>query len=246
MACQFLTIIPIRKKIKIEDGDLARSMAYFPIVGLALGMILVVSNKVLSRYMSYNLSDILLLVLLVFLTGGLHLDGLADSMDAVAGSWNKEEALKIMKEGRIGAIGAVSLILLLIVKYQALRALPPDIKNQAILLMPIVGRWTMVHAAYIGGYARKEGGIGKAFVDSVGGRELLAATMATILLVLFFLKINGMYIMPLLVLVLTITFSYLKRRLGGMTGDTLGALCEIMEASFLVAITIFYPRGIEI
>lgn len=232
--------------MKIEDGDLARSMAYFPIVGLLLGLFLGLSNNILSRYLPHNLTDILLLVLLISLTGGLHLDGLADSMDAVAGSWDREEALKIMKEGRIGAIGAVSLILLLMVKYQALRTLLPDIKNQAILLMPIVGRWAMVPAAYIGGYARKEGGTGKAFVDAVGGRELAAATMTTFLLILFFLKINGIYIMLTLFLVFILVFSYLKKRLGGMTGDTLGAICEIIEVSFLVAVTIFSSRGIEI
>lgn len=218
-------------------------MAYFPIVGLALGMILVVSNKVLSRYMFYNLSDILLLVLLVFLTGGLHLDGLADSMDAVAGSWDKEEALKIMKEGRIGAIGAVSLFLLLMTKYLSLTALNSDIKNQAILAMPIIGRWIMVPAAYFSSYARREGGIGRSFVEQVGRRELILATMITISLILFFFKIKGIFILLASILIFILIFNYLKRRLGGMTGDTLGAICELMEAAFLILTVIAYSQG---
>lgn len=218
-------------------------MAWFPIVGLFLGMILVVSNKILSRYMPHNLSDILLLALLVLLTGGLHLDGLADSMDAVAGSWDKDEALKIMKQGRIGAIGAVSVILLLMTKYLSVSALNPDIKNQAILTMPVIGRWMMVPASYLSTYARREGGIGKGFIDKVGRREIIFSTMIAILLILFFLKIKGIFILLASIFVFILIFNYFKRKFGGMTGDTLGAIGELMETFFLIFVVIAYPAG---
>lgn len=218
-------------------------MAYFPVVGLLLGIILVISNKILSRYIPYPLTDILLLILLVFLTGGLHLDGLADSIDALAGSRDREEALRIMKDGRIGAIGSLSLVLLLMTKYLSLTALDRGIKDQAIMLMPVIGRWAMVPAAYLGTYARREEGIGKAFVDNVGMREFILATVTAILLVLFFFKIKGIYIIIASILVFIGIFYYLKRRISGMTGDTLGAICELLEVSFLLFVIIFYPEG---
>lgn len=203
-------------------------------------MILVISNKVMSKFMPHNLSDILLLALLVLLTGGLHLDGLADSIDAAAGSWDKEEALRIMKDGRIGAIGAVSLVLLLMTKYLSLSALNPDIKNQALLVMPVMGRWVMVPAAYLGDYARREGGIGKGFIDRAGMRELILATTIAILSILFFFKIKGISILLASIFVFILIFNYFRRRFGGMTGDTLGAMCELMEASFLIFVVIAY------
>ena len=103
----------------------------------------------------------------------------------------------------------------------------------------------MVPAAYLGSYARREGGIGKGFIELVGRRELIIATTITILLVLFFFRIRGMYILIGTIFVSMLIFRYLSRKFGGMTGDTLGAIGELIEAFFLISVVVAYPAGME-
>ena len=130
IALQFLTIIPYDKDLKVTEEDLGKSMFFFPLVGLFIGGCLVFSDQVLSSLLPLNVVNGLLITLLVILTGSMHLDALADTIDGIASGGDKTEKLRIMKEGNIGAMGVVGIVIVLMLKYLTLNALPQTLKCQ--------------------------------------------------------------------------------------------------------------------
>ena len=124
IAFQFLTIIPLPFGFRCEKEDLGRSTAFFPLVGLAIGGLLAGANWLISPWIARPLCDALLITLLALITGALHLDGLADVCDGLAARGGRERFLAVMKDSQVGAVGAVGLVLGLLLKWQALAAVP--------------------------------------------------------------------------------------------------------------------------
>jgi len=127
--------------VDMPPARLTRSMGLFPAVGLLLGLGLVLCNGLLALLLPRAVVDALLLVLLIWSSGALHLDGVADTLDGLAGGRDRESSLRIMKDSRIGAIGAVGLVLVVLLKYLSLNSLPLELKGAALILMPATGRW---------------------------------------------------------------------------------------------------------
>jgi adenosylcobinamide-GDP ribazoletransferase len=237
IAWHFLMGVPLHTdSCRATSRELAGSMAWFPLVGLALGGILVIVDLALSGILARGVIDALLIVLLVMLTRGLHQDGLADCLDGLAGGKTPQERLTIMRDPRIGAIGATGLILSLLLRYAVLSVLPVGERVPMLLCMPAVGRWSMVLAARSAPYGRPEGGLGQAFLDHVSVWDVV---LATVVLLAAGTWLFGAVPMSLVLLgegTLAIAWAMLGRRLfGGMTGDTLGALNEMAEVAFLLA-----------
>ena len=178
IAWHFLMGVPLRAESSTPAvRELAGSMAWFPLVGLTLGGILAVADVALTGVVARGVVDALLIVLLVVLTRGLHQDGLADCLDGLAGGRTPQDRLTIMRDPRIGAIGATGLILSLGLRYAALSALPADDRIPLLICMPAVGRWSMVLAAGSAPYGRREGGLGRAFLDHLSVWEVGIATL---------------------------------------------------------------------
>jgi len=236
LAGAFLTIFPVGRDLPVEPPQLARSMGLFPAVGLVIGLLLVVLNWALAPLLPRQVLDSLLVLILIVVTGGLHLDGMADVIDGLSGGRDREGSLRIMKDSRVGAMGAVSLAMLLLLKYVSLHNVPQEFKPAALLLMPAAGRWIQVVLACCAPYVRPEGGTGAAFVDHVGAREFLLAgvTLAAATFVLFAWK--GGVLLLLLGLAALVLLRYFRRRLGGVTGDVLGAATELIEVFTLLAV----------
>jgi len=236
----FLTIFPVARELPTEPPRLARSMGLFPAVGLTIGLLLVIINWVLAPLVPRGVLDSLLVLMMIVITGGLHLDGMADVIDGLAGSRDRERSLRIMKDSRVGAMGAVSLMMILLLKYVCLHNVPQAVKPAALIFMPAAGRWVQVVLACCAPYVRPEGGTGAAFVDHVGGREFLIAgvTLAAAALVLFGWK--GGVLLLILGLAALLLLRYFKRRLGGVTGDVLGASTELIEVFTLLAVLALY------
>ncbi len=164
LAWQFLTILPWRKSSQeCTPQLLGRSMAYYPAIGLLLGLILWAAHWALSLFLPRALGDGLILLVLVILTGALHLDGLADTLDGLAAGKAPEERLRIMKDHRVGTFGAVGLILVLGLKFLALHSLLTQDVGKALLVALTLSRWSMVQLVYRAPYARREGGSGSPF-----------------------------------------------------------------------------------
>ena len=233
-ALQFLTIIPIPKGIRIEKKNIAKSGVFFPFVGLFIGGILLLLNLFLKNFPSLILNLVLLSVW-VGLTGGLHLDGLADTVDGFSGGKNREEILGIMSDSCTGAKGVVALILLLTAKFIFLYQLPFALRNYALIFVPAAGRWAMVLTAFFSSYTKKEG-LGKLYVQNTNWREAVITSLLMVVLGFFFFKFSFFYLLLGILLIIFLLGKIFKRRIGGVTGDCLGAINEVIEVVSLLII----------
>jgi len=253
LAIRFLTIFPIasfplsnNSNQDEEEGleeNFANSMAFFPLVGMLIGVLLVVLRRIFYYLpVSPLIGDTLILIVWIWLSGGLHLDGFADSVDGFSGGHNKEEILKIMKDSATGAKGVVALVSLLLLKFVLLVEMPLFLKDAVLFFTPTVGRWSMVIAAFLGKPARLKNSMGKLFMDYVGWREVIFAslTMAVIGILLF-----KLYFLPLVIIgigIVLLILKYCQKRIGGISGDILGAINEIVEVFILLTFYILYIR----
>jgi adenosylcobinamide-GDP ribazoletransferase len=233
-ALQFLTILPIRRGFTNEQ--IGQATAYFPLVGLIIGLVLAGINFILSGLLPSTVVNIFLIVALAAFSGALHLDGLADTFDGMAGHRTAEERLKIMKDSRIGGFGAVGLALFLLIEFVVLNSIPANLRMFTIILAPTMSRWAMVNAIFVYPYARPSG-LGTSFKDSVNWRQFLVATLITLIVAIVLFRVAGLAIIAFTWVVITLIALYLKRQLGGLTGDTYGAINEISVASVFLMVT---------
>ena len=241
-ALQFLTSIPLPWRREVSPEALGRSTAYFPVVGLIIGLILAVLNWLLGYILPPPVVNALLIVALVIITGALHLDGLADTCDSIAGHKPVEERWRVMRDSHTGAFGVIGVALLLLVKYVTLNSLPQTFMMATLVFMPVVSRWAMVYAIFAYPYARPSG-LGTAFKQATRWPQLLAATFITLAVAaaLFsFFSIMG-FLLIIGIWVITVIFSiYLKRKFAGLTGDTYGAINEVAEVMALIFASLAY------
>ncbi|MGH9899916.1 MAG: adenosylcobinamide-GDP ribazoletransferase [Pyrinomonadaceae bacterium] len=247
IAITFLTRIPLPFKFESNIQDIGRASLFFPLIGAGLGLVatgLVMLSDFLSDFLSgFNvmskalLISTLIVALWAILTGALHLDGLADMVDGFGGGRTREDVLRIMRDHQIGAFGAVALILLMTVKIASVASLIVNASNYGYLILaPTLGRWTSVPLGKFMPYARRDNiGLGISVTYHTGWFEVVGATLITG--VIFFLSGAGGTgaICWLVVVVATIRDAYkCSHRIGGITGDTLGANIEICETLVLV------------
>lgn len=234
----FLTVLPIPVKGEFKPADLGGAMTCFPLVGAFIGGMLVLVDVMLSPVLPETVVDFILIAVLALITGGLHLDGLADTFDGLYGGKTREEALSIMKDSRIGAIGVVSLIFVIGLKYTALLSIPENIKYTVLLVMPALSRWSMVLMAYFSPYARSEGGTGKDFVEGVSTLSLFMATVLAGGISAGLLGMKGGIVILSISGVTFLGAIYFRQRLGGVTGDVLGGINEVTEVLALLLILV--------
>jgi adenosylcobinamide-GDP ribazoletransferase len=229
LAVQFLTIFPYPRNLSIQERDLGRSMGQFSAVGAILGFILYLVDWLLANHLPIDLIDILLLIILTVLTGGLHLDGLADTMDGVGGIRRQSERLAIMKDSRLGTFGASGLIFLLLLDLTALHHLGEH-RGTYIFLAPLLSRFSMVISALTQPYARREDGLGRSFIEEVSLQDLALAGGIALVACLILLGTKGLILFCLVSGLTLLLGNYFRYRLGGITGDSLGANNELMMA----------------
>lgn len=233
-AFAFLTRLPVWSG-PLRDEDLGRSVAFFPVVGLVLGLVLTGLGSVLGDVLSPTLTAVTLVALLAALTGGLHLDGVADVFDALGGGrGDRQRMLDIMKDSRIGAHGAAALVLLLIAKVTAIAELVARRDLVGLLIFPAVARWAVTPAIVFYPYARVEG-TGRAFNGEARAWQVAGATA---LLALALAAAGVRLVAPAAgALAAASLFALcLRRRLGGLTGDVYGASIELAEVVTLALV----------
>jgi adenosylcobinamide-GDP ribazoletransferase len=236
VALTFLTRTPIKLQ-DVQEADLGRSITCFPAVGLVLGVVLAGAERLGRGHLSQELIAVGVIALLVALTGGLHLDGLADVFDGLAGSrGDRERMLVIMRDSRIGALGGAAMLLAILGKVFATLELQRVGTTWAIFVFPVAARWAVAPLVIFFPYARKEG-LGKAFN---GHGRLVHFAVATFIMGAV-LAIAGLRAIAPTVAALVATLGialWLQRRLGGLTGDVYGASIELSELTFLVVATV--------
>ena len=233
LAIQFLTQIPVKLKQSYDEREVGASLLYYPLVGLLLGVLLTGLHRLLDGA-PVLLQAALLLAAWVLITGALHLDGLADSVDAwLGGIGNRERTLAIMKDPCAGPAAVVAVVLVLLLKFSALASLKQSGDDWALLWPLLLARSAMPLLFLTTPYVRP-GGLGAALAQHAPRRAVSLMLLATLLCVVAVLGMRGI----LLVLGCFIVFWLLRRmmmaRLGGTTGDTAGALLEVLETAVLI------------
>ena len=237
-ALSFLTILPMGQLPLSEEKELARSMVFFPLVGLVIGLLLALGYYLLSFLFSKSLVLWLTIGLLALLTRGLHLDGFADTMDGLGSAGPKEKILEVMRDSRIGSFGVISLILLIGAKYFTLDQIPIPSIPYTLILMTVMGRNTMVLVCYRSPYARSEGGLAKPFTENLGYREMALSLVSAFGIALLLMGLKGILVfLGICLFSLGYRFFFIKK-LGGVTGDILGAANELAELLCLILLII--------
>ena len=237
IALQFLSSLPIRLPGMPAPQELGRSLLFYPLVGLLFGGILWGLNWLMLGA-PLLLHAALLLTVWVLLSGALHLDGLADSADAWLGGFgDRERTLTIMKDPRSGPIAVVTLVLVLLLKFAALLALIEQQHALALIIVPLLGRSALLGLFLTTPYVRA-GGLGQALADhlprSAGKRVLAVSGLACVLIA----GLSGFFAVVLAVALFAWLRRIMLRRLGGTTGDTAGALLELLEVAMLVGLAL--------
>ena len=231
VAAQFLTTMPPVIKRPFTNQELGRAVAFFPLVGLGLGLVLAAINALLNLLFPPNLSAALLLAAWILLTGVLHLDGFLDACDGLFGGFTPESRLHIMRDERVGAYALAGGVLLLLIKFTAITSVPN--LTTALILVPTLGRWAISLAVVSFPYAR-ETGLGRTMKNEAGSAERLLATAVALIVAIFAGGLLGLAAMVAVALTVWLGSKYVMKRIPGLTGDIYGALCEISEVIVLL------------
>ncbi|HEX9307980.1 MAG TPA: adenosylcobinamide-GDP ribazoletransferase [Anaeromyxobacter sp.] len=236
LAFAFLTRLPVPPRLA-EGADLGRSSAWFPVAGAAMGLLVAAAAHVAGPHLHAPLAAVLVVAALAWMTGGLHLDGVADVFDGLGGGHgDRERTLRIMRDSRIGAHGATALVLVLAVKVAALSDLLARGSLWPLVVAPVVARFAVVPLLVLFPSAREEG-LGRAFHGTAGGREIAIAGVLAAAAVAPFAPASLVPVAAALATAAAVALS-VSRRLGGLTGDVYGAAIEIAEAALLAAATL--------
>lgn len=244
-----MTKLPVTVNPDMEMEDFSVIITYFPIVGLILGGIFSIVTWVNTRIFDPLLCSIFAVLISVVLTGGLHIDGLGDSFDALFSYRNRERMLEIMKDSRIGTNGILAIFFVLLLKIGLLHRYMEQGSEmfEVLLTMPVIGRFSLVLSCYRGVYARKDG-MGSPFIGKVSNTTFFKTWIQTLsVLLLIPIVVSDFYLLGkyLFAFIFSCFFvilanHFVTSKIGGLTGDTLGAVCELTELAYLM---FFYLGG---
>jgi len=227
----FLTRFPVGKLITFDAADVAHSSAWFPFIGLLLGSLDALAATLLRTHLAPAVVAVLLIVLDALLTGALHFDGLADTADGFGGGKTRDDVLRIMHEHAIGSYGGLALAALVALKTTAYTALlQGNHWLPALILTPALGRWSMLLLTATLPYARLSASV----IEGMGRRSLLWGTVPVVVLVVLIQPPRGWIAWASTTAVTAAFGLYCRRRIAGITGDTLGANLELCESAALL------------
>jgi adenosylcobinamide-GDP ribazoletransferase len=199
-------------------------------------------NWLLGLLLPSALTNALLVVSLVAISGALHLDGFVDTCDGLAGGKTVEERWRVMDDSRAGAFGIIGVCCLLLVKYVALNNVPASWLMQTLVLMPLLSRWAMVYALFAYPYA-KPSGLGKVFKQGTRRLRFIVATLIALVAAVILAQLAGFVIMLAIWVIALAVATYLKGKFGGLTGDTYGAINEVAEVCILILVCLLAHIG---
>jgi adenosylcobinamide-GDP ribazoletransferase len=231
IAFDLLTTLPLPASENWQDGDSGRSAGWFSLVGLCVGACVAGAFVLLQMYFPRVVSAALSLALWVALTGGLHLDGLADCFDGMFHASDPERRLQIMKDPHTGAFGVIGLILVVLIKFSALSSLSLVHAMGAILLSTSFARWCILLAGRQP-LARPEG-LGADFASGLRMQSIVLGSLIPLGLAVW-LQGTGFLAVGLGLFVAVLILVSARRNLGGVTGDVLGMIVELVEVSVLL------------
>lgn len=271
VAFQFLTIIPLPAGLSsasmAEGREIGRSAVYFPAAGLIKGGILLLTYALTDAFFADQITAAIILVISIIITGGFHLDGLADTFDAIASGKPVERKLEIMKESTTGPAGITAIVLVILLKYTLILSIISAKAIFILLIFPVLGSWSIIPAMFHGKSARSDG-LGRIFIEKTGLSELLLSGLIAGTIIYLSFALHSLPVWPpyphltetvqyrastslqwagaavLLLTLLHISTLLLaklfNRQFGGLTGDCLGAVSELNEVLLLLLLAALY------
>ena len=224
----FLTRIPVKISHHFNDDDFKKGIWYMPVIGLFIGLILFGTYSFLNGLLPSMVISFILVVLYLLITGGIHIDGLADTIDALASNRNRERMLEIMKDSHIGTFGVLGIVIwfggMIILRGEA---------PWACLIIPPAGRSLALFSCSISSYAR-ENGMGKVIIESThAGHAAFSVFITAISIVLLYLFSSDFSIALAALIAFVIVFfeilihtKCISKKLSGITGDIVGYIIE--------------------
>jgi len=233
-AIAFLTRFPVLPDRPFNAREVARSARWFPLVGLAIGFALLSTARATALLFPALVAALIVVVVHMALTGALHMDGLADMADGFGGGHSKENVLRIMRDHAIGTYGAVALILAVGVKAACIAAFIESSRRPEhyLVLAPTLGRWSAVLMSVLQPYARSDMEAGISAL--IGRSELMVATVLTVTASTLLSGWSGLVVVLVATAVTIAVSVYCRYRIGGITGDTIGGNCQIVEVVTLL------------
>ncbi|MGI6114163.1 MAG: adenosylcobinamide-GDP ribazoletransferase [Mahellales bacterium] len=232
---QLMTRIPIPVSFDIKEDDFSRGIVFFPVVGLTVGAVAALAYWVVDGlFLSVPIAVIAALIAQALVTGAMHLDGLGDTFDGLFCNKDRDTMLQVMKDSRLGSNGLLAIVFALLLKLFMLWELGPGSLPVVLITMTMAGRWGIITACctFTGVKGRKRG-LGDLCLEGTGTAQLVWGGLLTLILMALFLKALAVVIVMIILVFALLAAKLIERRLGGMTGDTLGAVNEICEIVFL-------------
>lgn len=244
-ALRFLTILPVPLNWCGDEKSFYKSPDWYPLVGLVLGLMMALCDLLLRWLLPAPVAAVVLLVAMIGVTGALHMDGLADTADAFFSSRGREQMLEIMKDSCAGPMGVTAIVVALLLKAALIFSLPEQLRFQTLILMMLAGRCVMPMISSWLPYARSTEGTG-AFIQNGSGRRRSALCLGS--MTLFSIALLGFgagpFVLCCFCFATWLLGYYSRRKIGGFTGDTLGASCELIEMVPALAVVILAHQGV--
>jgi adenosylcobinamide-GDP ribazoletransferase len=237
LAFSFLTILPMIDRRPASGETVAASFAWFPMVGFFLGAALAGEDWILAHVFAQVIRSVLIVVSLTIVTGAVHLDGLADTADALGAGGNRDRALEILHDSRVGTFGASAIFFDLTLKILALSTLAGHRRYAALLIAPMLARWAMLLVARGLPYLRTNGSGSTLLSGKSSGARTAVVVVFTIVVLLMLGELTTTTAATAVAIVIVAAMRIFYRRwLGGVTGDLIGACGELVEIAVLVTI----------
>jgi adenosylcobinamide-GDP ribazoletransferase len=228
-ALQFLTICPGRGHVSCDARQIGRSVAWFPVIGLMVGAAVAVLDLGAMHLFGPLVASVIAMIALLAVSGGLHADGLADTGDGFLSARPQAKIMEIMRDSRIGAMGLLLVVSVFALKCAALASVPVCQRWQTLVLIGLTGRCSMVLQLSMLPYARPDGGLCTVFVSHRRPRDPWLTGIACALTCWALTAGQGLAVAATAMLTLWAFTRWCHQKIGGFTGDTLGAGCEITE-----------------
>lgn len=235
---QFLTTIPLPFQLKVDNRDFGKGLVFAPVVGLLIGAVMASVFSLVEMILPFQAAIIVTVLAYITLTGGLHLDGLGDTFDGLFSNRPKERMLEIMRDSRVGTNAVLAVTVVLLLDVSLLWGVDREQLIKVILLFPAAGRVGSVIGAGISEYARAGEGLGKSFIDYCSKGDVIIG-IAIYLAAAYAVKgFMGVLEGAVPVVAAFLSTRFFSRKIGGATGDVLGAVCELNQSFYLVGIYI--------
>lgn len=229
-AVSFFTIVPVPGFLAGTPADISRSLPWFVVVGAIIGAGVSCIDSGLCLLLPVFPASAVTILILIGVSGGLHMDGLADTADGFFSSRPRERMLEIMRDSRIGAMGVIAIVAMILIKFLFLASLTGKLRPLAVFLMPLAGRFAPVFMIVMMRYVHGQNGIGTLFKQKASHVVLLISSVLFFCICFVAAGYHGFVIAAITVLFVLIFSFWCQRKIGGWTGDTLGASVELSEA----------------